>query len=88
MSELSELKDKVFRYGMLYGQRTILNTVIAYLEVAVGNPEIINDALINLSAVRETTEEAYKHAKEDAKSFYKDMDKEEDDEQQGQGEAL
>lgn len=88
--ETRELKDKTFRYGMLFGERVAFNTLFQFLEFADEHPEILKDAIKDISAVMKTLEEDYAIAKAEAKKFILEKygEEEEDAEEQGQGEEV
>ena len=88
--ELHDLMDKMFRYGMLFGERVILNTVIPYLNEMQEHPEILPDAIKNITAVLKSVEEEYAAYKAEAKDYLMEQygEEVEDAEQQRQGEEV
>ncbi len=88
-SKITGLRERVWSYGNLHGLRMGLNTATLYLEWAKEKPEAIPELLQILQEITANTEEQYDVVKADAKQYLKEhFGEEEDDEQQGQGEAL
>ena len=85
-----KLTETYFRYGMLFGERVVLNTVLTYIQEALDHPQVIRDALDNLSAVADSVEDEYQEWKNYTKWYthYNFGEEGFDAEQQGQGEEV
>ena len=88
--ELYEFKQRMFRYGMLYGERIGFNTAIQFFELALEEPATLKEVTKYLNALLKTADEEYAVYKEEAKELIKKYFGEEvdDAEQQGQGEEI
>ena len=67
--ELYEFKQRMFRYGMLYGERIGFNTAIQFFELALEEPAVLKEVLKYLKALLKTADEEYAVYKEEAKQL-------------------
>lgn len=88
--ELNEFRQRMFRYGMLYGERIGFNTAIQFFELALEEPTVLKEVVKYLKALLKTADEEYAVYKEEAKQMIEKFfgEEVEDAEQQGQGEEV
>lgn len=88
--DLYEFKQRMFRYGMLYGERIGFNTAIQFFELVLEEPATLKEVIKYLKALQKTADEEYAVYKEEAKALIiKYFGEEvEDAEEQRQGEEI
>ena len=88
--ELYEFKQRMFRYGMLYGERIGFNTAIKFFELALDEPTVLREVVKLLKELLKTADEEYAVYKEEAKQMIEKYfgGEEDDGEQQGEREEV